>query len=81
MFNLINSSKMKYFIRLLAALPMLGTGISAIVFSVMSFGNALWVLLAITNFWSFMALASDYETLVFNMALFLKRMANDALHE
>ena len=40
---------MKYFVRLLAALPMLGTGISVIVFSVMSFDNALWALLAITN--------------------------------
>lgn len=72
---------MKNFIRLLAALPMLGTGISAIVFSVMSFGNALWVLLAITNIWSFITLASNYEMLVLDMALFLKRMANDALHE
>lgn len=72
---------MKNFIRLLAALPMLGTGISAIVFSAMSFDNALWVLLAITNIWSFITLASNYEMLVLNMALFLKRMANDALHE
>jgi hypothetical protein len=72
---------MKYFVRLLAALPMLGTGISMIVFGVMAFDNALWILLCITNFWGFMALASNYETLVFNMAYFLKRMANDALHE
>jgi hypothetical protein len=72
---------MKYFVRLLAALPMLGTGISMIVFGVMAFDNALWILLCITNFWSFMALVSNYETLVFNMAYFLKRMANDALHE
>ena len=72
---------MKYFVRLLAALPMLGTGISMIVFGVMAFDNALWILLCITNFWGFMALASNYETLVFNMAYFLKRMANDAVHE
>jgi hypothetical protein len=72
---------MKYFVRLLAALPMLGTGISMIVFGVMAFDNALWILLCITNFWSFMALVSNYETLVFNMAYFLKRMANDALYE
>ena len=72
---------MKYFVRLLATLPMLGTGISMIVFGVMAFDNALWILLCITNFWSFMALVSNYETLVFNMAYFLKRMANDALHE
>lgn len=72
---------MKYFVRLLAALPMLGTGISAIVFSVMSFDNALWVLLVITNIWSFIILASNYEMLVLNMTYFLKRMANDALHE
>ena len=72
---------MKYFVRLLAALPMLGTGISMIVFGVMAFDNALWILLCITNFWGFMALASNYETLVFNMAYFLKRIANDALHE
>jgi hypothetical protein len=72
---------MKYFVRLLAALPMLGTGISVIVFSVMSFDNALWVLLVITNIWSFITLASNYEMLVLNMAHFLKRMAKDALHE
>ena len=72
---------MKYFVRLLAALPMLGTGISAIVFSVMSFDNTLWVLLVITNIWSFIILASNYEMLVLNMAHFLKRMAKDALHE
>lgn len=71
----------KYFVRLLAALPMLGTGISAIVFSVMSFDNALWVFLVITNIWSFITLASNYEMLVSNMAHSLKRMAEDALHE
>ncbi len=71
----------KYYVRLLAALPMLGTGISMIVFGVMAFDNALWILLCITNFWSFMILASNYEAIVFNMAYFLKRMANDAMHE
>lgn len=72
---------MKYFVRLLAALPMLGTGISMVVFGVMTFDNLLWIFLCITSFWSFMALSSNYETLVFNIAYFLKRMANDALHE
>jgi len=72
---------MKYFVRLLAALPMLGTGISAIVFSVMSCDNILWVLLVITNIWSFIILASNYEMSVLNLAHFLKRMAEDALHE
>ena len=72
---------MKYFVRLLATLPMLGTGISAIVFSVMSFDNTLWVLLVITNIWSFIILASNYEMSVLNLAHFLKRMAEDALHE
>ena len=72
---------MKYFVRLLAALPMLGTGISAIVFGVMSFDNALWVFLVITNIWSFITLASNYEILVLNVAYFLKRMAEDASYE
>ena len=71
----------KYLVRLFAALPMLATAIGTVVFLVMAFENHWWVLLTIGNFWSFMRLAQDYEWTVRDVAAFLKRMANDALHK
>jgi hypothetical protein len=72
---------MKYFVRLLAALPMLGTGISMIVFVVMAFENPLWILEAIASFYSFMVCATHYEDTVRHLAIFIKLMAKDALGE
>ena len=71
----------KYFVRLIAALPMLAAAISMVVFLAMAFDNAWWVLLAIGDFWVFMRLAWEYEWSVRSVSYFLKEMANDALHE
>jgi hypothetical protein len=60
---------------------MLTVGVSAILFWVKAFENVWWVLLAIGNAWAFISLASTYEWSVRDIACFLKRMANDALHE
>jgi hypothetical protein len=71
---------MKYFIRLLAALPMLGAGTSVIVFCVMAFAlSPIWVLAAIANVYSFIACAAHYEDTVRYLAVFFKRMSEDAL--
>lgn len=71
----------KYFVRLIAVLPMLATAISMVVFLAFAFDNAWWVLLAIGDFWAFMRICQDYEWCVRDVAFFLKRMANDALSE
>ena len=73
--------KKKYFVKLLAALPMLAVGVSAMFFGVKAFESVWWVFLAIGNVWAFLSLASTYEWSVRDIAYFLKRMANDALHE
>ena len=73
--------KKKCFVRLLAALPMLAVGISAMFFGVKAFENVWWVFVAIGNIWAFLSLASTYEWSVRDIAYFLKRMANDALSE
>lgn len=71
----------KYLVRLFAALPMLVVGVSAIFFMVKAFENVWLVFLTIGNIWAFLSLASTYEWSVRDIACFLKRMANDALHE
>ena len=71
----------KYFVRLIAALPMLAVGVSAMFFGVKAFENVWYVFLAIGNVWAFLSLASTYEWSVRDIAYFLKEMANDALHE
>jgi hypothetical protein len=73
--------KKKYFVRLLAALPRLAVGVSAIFFGVKAFENVWWSLLCIGNVWAFLLLASTYEWSVRDIARFLKDMGNDALHE
>ena len=73
--------KKKYFVRLLAALPMLTVGVSAIFFGVKAFENVWCILLCIGNVWAFLSLASTYEWSVRDIAYFLKDMGNDALHE
>ena len=73
--------KKKCFVKLLAALPMLAVGVSAIFFGVKAFENVWWVFLAIGNVWAFLSLASTYEWSVRDIAYFLKDMGNDALHE
>lgn len=73
--------KKKYFVRLLAALPMLAVGVSAMFFLVKAFENVWWVFLATGNIWAFLLLASTYEWSVRDIAYFLKDMGNDALHE
>lgn len=72
---------MKYIIRLLAAVPMLGAGVAAIVFGVMAFDNAMWILATICNIYSFLVCAIHYEDTVRSLAIFIKLMAEDTLHE
>ena len=72
---------MKYIVRLMAAIPMLGAGIALIMFVVMAFENPLWVLEAIASFYSFMVCATHYEDTVRHLATFIKLMAKDALGE
>lgn len=72
---------MKYIIRFMATIPMLGAGIALIMFGIMAFDNPLWILEAIASFWSFMVCATHYEDTVRNLAIFIKLMAKDALGE
>lgn len=71
----------KYFVRALAALPMLSVGISMMVFLVMAFSEHFWVLLAIGNFWAFSILARDYEWYVRKLSDFIEEMVEDAVYE
>ena len=71
----------KYFIRALAALPLLSSGVSMVVFLVMAFETHWWVLLAIGNLLAFSRVAQDYEWCVRDFAKYLKRMAEDAMYE
>ena len=73
--------KKKYFVRLIAVIPMLAVAISMVVFLAMAFDNAWWVLLAIGDFWALQRMCQDYEWCVRDVAYILKKMANDALHE
>lgn len=70
---------MKYFVRLLATLPMLGAGVSVIVFWVLTVNSPLWILAVIVNTYSFAVCAAHYEDTVRYIAAFIKRMAEDAL--
>ena len=72
---------MKYIIRFMAAIPMLGAGIALIMFGVMAFEKPLWVLEAIASFYSFMVCATHYEDTVRHLAIFINLMAKDALEE
>lgn len=72
---------MKYLIRLLAAIPMIGAGIAIIWFMVMSFDEWPYILVSIANVYTFMVCAHHYEESVRILALFIKRMAVDALTE
>ena len=72
---------MKYIVRLMAAIPMLGAGIALIMFGVMAFNNPLWILEAIASFCSVMVCATHYEDTVRHLANFIKLMAKDALGE
>jgi len=72
---------MKYIIRFMAIIPMLGAGIAMIVSIVMAFENPLWILEAIASFCSFMVCAAYYEDTVRHLAIFIKLMAEDALSE
>jgi hypothetical protein len=71
----------KYFVKLLAALPMLAAGVSALFFVVKSFENLWWLFLVIGNVWAFLILASNYEWTVRDIAIFLRQMAHDAQYE
>lgn len=72
---------MKYIIRLLATIPALIVGISVIMFVVKAFDNPWYVILAIGNIIAFAILLSYYEDTVKDLAIIIKSMANDALHE
>lgn len=72
---------MKYIIRFMVAIPMLGAGIATIVSIVMAFENPLWILEAIASFCSVMVCATHYEDTVRHLANFIKLMAKDALGE
>ena len=73
--------KKRYFVRLLAALPMLAVGVSVIFFVVKAFENVWWILLAIGDFWAFQRVCKDYEWYVKELASTIRDMAVDALHE
>lgn len=72
---------MKYIIRLLAAIPMLSTGIATFVFFVLAFGDAMYVLAAIESLFGYIMCIAHYESTVRSIAKFLKLMAEDALNE
>ena len=71
----------KYFVRLIAVLPMLATASSMVVFMAMAFDSWWWILLAIGDFWAFMRLAQDYEWTVRDVTAFFRRMSDDAMYE
>lgn len=71
----------KYFVKLLAALPMLTVGVSAMFFGVKALENVWYVFLAIGNVWAFLILASNYEWTVRDIVIFLRQMAHDAIYE
>lgn len=72
---------MKYIIRLLAALPMLGGGVASVILSVMAYENMYLVVPAIFSWFAFIECFYHYEDSVRHLAVFIKLMAEDALTE
>jgi len=55
---------MKYIIRLIAAIPMLATGLSMVFFLVLAFEYSIFALLAIGDFLAFIFISNYYEYMV-----------------
>ena len=72
---------MKYLIRLLAALPMMGTAIATMILLVAALDCKLLVIPAILCGMASVSLMSSYEYTVRHLAIFIKIMAEDALAE
>ena len=72
---------MKYIIRLLAALPMLGGGVASAILSVMAYKDTYLVAPAIFSWFAFIECFYHYEDAVRHLAVFIKLMAEDALTE
>lgn len=71
---------MKYVIRLLATLPMIGAGVATIVFFVMAFGeNNIWILTSISSAFSFAVCAEHYEETVISVRDFIKIICDSTL--
>ena len=67
---------MKYIIRLLAALPALGVGISVIFFFVLSFDVPVLVILAALNSLALILLLYYYENIVSELINFIQILLN-----
>ena len=72
---------MKYIIRFLASLPMLGAGISSMYLTFLAWENAWIAMPAILNWYAFFVCFNSYERTVRHLAVFIKIMAEDALTE
>lgn len=70
---------MKYVIRLLATLPMIGAGIAAIVFFIMAFEENTWILASISSSFSFAVCAEHYEETVVSVRDFIKTICDNTL--
>lgn len=68
---------MKYIIRLIAAIPMLATGLSMVFFFVLAFEYSIFVLLAIGDFLAFIFISNRYEYMVDELRDLVKTICNE----
>lgn len=68
----------KYIIRLIAAVPMLGSGIATIIFFILAFeeNNAL-ILVSISSMFSFVVCATYYEHIVIDICEFVRTICDE----
>jgi hypothetical protein len=71
---------MKYIIRLMAAIPMLGSGIATLFLFIFSFDYGILVIPTILSIAGFPVCAQHYEETVKDVAIFFEKMAKDALN-
>ena len=67
---------MKYIIRLIAAVPMLATGLSMVFFLVLAFEYSIFALLAIGDFLAFIFMSNYYEYMVDELKDLVKTMCD-----
>ena len=71
---------MKYIIRLLAVLPMIGAGVATIVFFILAFEeNNIWILVSISSAFSFAVCAEHYEETAVGVRDFIKTICDNTL--
>lgn len=70
---------MKYIIRLMAAIPMLGSAIATLFLFVLSFDYSILVIPTVLSLFGFPVCAKHYEETVKELAIFIDKMAQDAL--